>query len=162
MTHPSEKGAGGGNGPRSLSERDAAAIDVRMPSDVRLIEHVIGLVRQQCQAHDCAVRHCSLNIPVALAEALSNAILRGNREDPRKYVTVRSRVAPDRVVLEVADEGAGFDLERSVSDPTRPENLLREDGRGLYLITRLMDRVERFTADGNVVRMTLNRNPRAP
>jgi anti-sigma regulatory factor (Ser/Thr protein kinase) len=43
-------------------------------------------------------------------------------------------------------------------DPTDAEHLEREDGRGLFLMSRLMDRVERFTQGGNVVRMTLRRN----
>jgi serine/threonine-protein kinase RsbW len=60
-------------------------------------------------------------------------------------------------VLEVADQGVGFDLDACTRDPTRPENLNREDGRGLFLMRSLMDRVERFTDGGNVVRLTLYR-----
>ena len=59
------------------------------------------------------------------------------------------------MVLEVADQGAGFDLEACTSDPTRPENLDREDGRGLFLMRSLMDRVERYSDGGNVVRLTV-------
>ena len=44
-----------------------------------------------------------------------------------------------------------------LNDPTEPENLEREDGRGLFLMRKLMDRVERFSNQGNVVRMTLKR-----
>ena len=43
------------------------------------------------------------------------------------------------------------------ADPTTPANLQREDGRGLFLMRHLMDRVERFTDGGNVVRLVLNR-----
>jgi anti-sigma regulatory factor (Ser/Thr protein kinase) len=59
----------------------------------------------------------------------------------------------------VEDEGAGFDLEACTEDPTTAENLLREDGRGLFLMQRLMDRVERYHNGRrrNVVRLTLNR-----
>ena len=42
-------------------------------------------------------------------------------------------------------------------DATDPENLEREDGRGLFLMRQLMHRVERFDDGGNVVRLTLNR-----
>jgi serine/threonine-protein kinase RsbW len=59
--------------------------------------------------------------------------------------------------MEVRDEGSGFDLEACTEDPTTPENLLREDGRGLFLMRRLMDQVERFSDDGNVVRLILHR-----
>jgi serine/threonine-protein kinase RsbW len=94
---------------------------------------------------------------VALTEALSNAILRGNRDDHDKHVRVRAQVDHDSLVMEVADEGEGFDLEDCTIDPTTGDNVTREDGRGLFLMRRLMDRVERFTDHGNVVRLTLRR-----
>ena len=55
------------------------------------------------------------------------------------------------------DEGAGFDLDECIIDPTSPDQLEREDGRGLFLMTRLVDRVEQFSDGGNVVRLTLHR-----
>ena len=100
-----------------------------------------------------------LNVPVALTEALSTAILRGNRGVRDKHVRVRAVVSDHAFVLEVADEGSGFDLEACTLDPTTPGNLEREDGRGLFLMRSLMDRVERYEADArNVVRLTLNRS----
>jgi serine/threonine-protein kinase RsbW len=99
-----------------------------------------------------------LNLAVALTEALSNAILRGNGDDPTKHVHVTARVDNVRLVLEVLDEGRGFDLDQCTLDPTTPDNVDREDGRGLFLMRQLMDRVERFDdARGNIVRLTLNR-----
>lgn len=133
------------------------ALEVEIPSDVRYIERVVELVRSQCAGMSFAARHCALNVPVALSEALSNAILYGNRENPDKHVRVRARLDELRLVLEVTDEGIGFDLDRSTRDPTAAENLEREDGRGLFLMKALMDRVERFDNHGNVVRLTLNR-----
>src|SRR5918999_1169034 len=94
----------------------------------------------------------------ATFQALSNAILYGNRERRDRHVHVRAEVDRERLVVEVSDEGAGFDLETAEIDPTSPENLLREDGRGLFLMRRLMDSVERFDARGNVIRMTLRRS----
>jgi serine/threonine-protein kinase RsbW len=61
------------------------------------------------------------------------------------------------LVVEVEDDGHGFDLEACTLDPTTEDNLDREDGRGLFLMRRLMDRVEQFRARGNVVRLTLRR-----
>jgi serine/threonine-protein kinase RsbW len=133
-------------------------VEVDIPSDVNLIERVVELVRRECEEMDFARRQVMLNVPVALTEALSNAILRGNRDDPAKHVHVRALVDPERLVLEVVDEGPGFDLDHAVTDPTAPENLDREDGRGLYLMRKLMDRVERIEVPhGSLVRMTLHR-----
>jgi serine/threonine-protein kinase RsbW len=134
------------------------ALELRIPSDVRYIERVVEMVTRQCAELEYHPRQLALNVPVALTEALSNAILRGNREMPSRSVRVRAEVDRERLVLEVADEGTGFDLEACLVDPTSPENLTREDGRGLFLMKRLMDRIERFDNHGNVVRMTLRRH----
>jgi serine/threonine-protein kinase RsbW len=137
---------------------EVRVVEVDIPSDVRLIERVVELVRRECQELDYAHRQIMLNVPVALTEALSNAILRGNHDDPAKHVHVRAEVDHVRLVVEVADEGEGFDLDASLIDPTTPGNVDREDGRGLFLMRKLMDRVERIeAAHGSVVRMTLRR-----
>lgn len=133
------------------------AIDVDIPSDVQYIDNIVRLVRRQCEDERFSPRLCSLNVPVALTEALSNAILRGNHEDPNKHVRVKVAFSDAEMILEIADEGAGFDFEHLVIDPTTPENLLREDGRGLFLMRRLMTRVEQFFDRGNVIRLTLLR-----
>ncbi|HEX5074496.1 MAG TPA: ATP-binding protein [Gemmatimonadaceae bacterium] len=135
------------------------AFDRLIPSDVREIEPIVEEVTRECRELALSARQCALNVPVALTEALSNAILRGNRGIRDKHVRVRAVVSDSALVLEVADEGAGFDLDACTVDPTRPESLEREDGRGLFLMRALMDRVERYEADErNVVRLTLHRS----
>ncbi len=133
-------------------------VELDIPNDVRYIENVVELVRRECIELAYGQRQLMLNVPVALTEALSNAILRGNGDDPAKHVHVRAEVDSERLVVEVADEGEGFDLDASVVDPTTPGNIDREDGRGLFLMRKLMDRVERIEVPhGSVVRLTLNR-----
>ena len=134
------------------------ALDLRIPSDIGQIEKVVETVAETCRALQLPSRHCSLNIPVALSEALSNAILRGNREDLSKSVRLRTLVADNALIFEVWDEGPGFDLLASTHDPTELSNLYREDGRGLFLMQKLMDRVEQYRDHGNVVRLTLHRS----
>lgn len=151
MTHGSD--AGDGSLPLDTMR---LAIELEIPSDIKYIEQVVELVTRQCEQLCFTARHCALNVPVALTEALSNAILRGNNEDREKHVRVRARLDYTSLVLEVADEGEGFDLDDCTIDPTG-ENIDREDGRGLFLMRRLMDRVERFSDHGNVVRLTLRR-----
>jgi serine/threonine-protein kinase RsbW len=133
------------------------AFDVEIPSDVKYIEGVIELATRKCRELSIPPRKCSLNVRVALAEAISNAILRGNGEAAQKHVRVRAVASDKAVVFDVTDEGEGFDIDADRPDPTAPENLMLEDGRGLFLMQRLMDRVERFQSHGNVVRLTLNR-----
>jgi serine/threonine-protein kinase RsbW len=133
------------------------AFDLEIPSDVEYIEGVVELARQRCRELKLSPTKCSLNIPVALSEALSNAILRGNGAGSAKHVRVRAIISDEDLVFEVVDEGPGFNLDECEQDCTTPENLTREEGRGLFLMRRLMDRVESFRNNGNVVRLTLHR-----
>jgi len=135
------------------------AFDRLIPSDVREIEPIVEQVTRECRGLALSARQCALNVPVALTEALSNAILRGNGGMRDKHVRVRAMVSDSTLVLEVADEGSGFDLDACTVDPAMPGSLEREDGRGLFLMRSLMDRVERYEDDTrNVVRLTLNRS----
>ena len=132
------------------------AFDVEIPSDVKYIEGVIELATRQCRELQLPPKKCSLNVPVALSEALSNAIIRGNANGKGKHVRVRALVSDDAIVFDVADEGPDFDMEKLRVEPTA-ENVMREDGRGLFLMYRLMDRVEHIRNRGNVIRLTLRR-----
>jgi serine/threonine-protein kinase RsbW len=86
---------------------------------------------------------------LALEEALVNAIKHGNQSDPTKRVRVGYQVTAEGVLVEVEDEGAGFDA-RQVPDPCAPENLERPGGRGLLLMRSYMTWV-RFNPCGNCV-----------
>jgi serine/threonine-protein kinase RsbW len=92
------------------------------------------------------------DIEIALREALNNAVIHGNHEDPRKQVHVSCRCqAEEEVSIVVKDEGQGFDT-NAVQDPTAPGAIESSHGRGIYLMTALMDEV-RFEQSGTVVRM---------
>jgi serine/threonine-protein kinase RsbW len=140
-----------------LQDELRLSLEVEIPSDVRYIERVVDIVRHQCATLEIGAHYCSLNVPVALSEALANAIISGNKQDPRKHVTVRASDNRAQLVLEERDEGTGYDIDRCTVDVTDTENLEREDGRGLLLMRLLMHRVDRYVDGGNVVRLTLNR-----
>jgi serine/threonine-protein kinase RsbW len=96
------------------------------------------------------------DISLALSEALANAVLHGNREDPDKKVHICAACeAPDRFMLAVTDEGQGFDP-AATGDSTAPGNLLLNHGRGLLLIRHLMDETE-FRLGGRQVVMRKRR-----
>ena len=92
-------------------------------------------------------------VRLALEEAVANAVKHGHQGDPAKRVRVCYQVRPDRVLVEVEDQGAGFDPRR-VPDPRDPENLDKPSGRGLLLM-RSYTTWLRFNARGN--RVTLCR-----
>lgn len=132
-------------------------VDVKIPSDVDQIERVVSLVTDACRDLRLPKRKYTLNVPVALSEALSNAIIRGNHEDPSKQVHLRATVSDAALILDVSDEGAGFDMQRMAHDATAAEHLEREEGRGIFLMQQLMDRVEQINGSGHRLRLTLNR-----
>jgi serine/threonine-protein kinase RsbW len=91
------------------------------------------------------------DIHVGFEEALRNAMIHGNKSDPGKKVMVETAINEKKVIIYVEDEGEGFNPE-SLPDPTHDENLLKEGGRGVYLINHLMDEV-RYENGGKKVIM---------
>ncbi|MBS1561415.1 MAG: ATP-binding protein [Bacteroidetes bacterium] len=91
------------------------------------------------------------NMLVALTEAVNNAIIHGNGADPTKMVELQVQTSSSEVIFLVNDSGAGFDPE-DVPDPRQPDMLLRDGGRGVFLIRHLADVVEFFpTTSGTTV-----------
>jgi serine/threonine-protein kinase RsbW len=96
-------------------------------------------------------------ILLPLSEAVSNAIIHGNDQDPNKKVTVEAQCSGSTLEISVSDEGPGFDP-LSLPEPLKEENLLNKSGRGVYLIKQYADEVifskggakitMRFTLDG--------------
>ncbi len=79
-------------------------------------------------------------ISMAVREATVNAVLHGNQYDPQKRVTVSFETSPDTLAVSVRDEGKGLNP-GIIPDPLAPENLLKESGRGIFLIRAFMDEV---------------------
>jgi serine/threonine-protein kinase RsbW len=88
-------------------------------------------------------------IRLALEEALVNAVKHGNRGDSSKTVHVRYQISPQQFMIEIQDEGRGFDPE-AVPDPLNPENLERPGGRGVFLMRHYMSWVH-YNEAGNCV-----------
>lgn len=133
-------------------------------SDVLAIESVVEGVVGLCVSCGFSAKQCRFNIPIALTEALANAIMRGNGSDVSRSVRVRSSVHVTRdgatLSVDVTDEGEGFDLEHAGCTPDAPDWFDREDGRGVFLMRQLMDRVESAQPTGlpgNTVRLVLHR-----
>jgi len=94
-------------------------------------------------------------LTLSVAEATANAIVHGNKLDPNKIVLVKMIVEDDKVTVIIKDEGSGFDLD-SIPDPTTPENLLKDSGRGIHIMkTFLHDLQYNFTEDGTEVILVL-------
>ncbi len=88
-------------------------------------------------------------IRLATEEALVNAIRHGNREDPAKTVHVRYFLSVQQFMIEIQDEGNGFDPD-GIPDPLAPDNLERPGGRGVFLMRHYMSWVQ-YNETGNCV-----------
>ena len=122
-----------------------------IPSTLEALDEVIDMLLILAREMKCSSLELE-EVELALREALANAVVHGNRQDPDKKVAVRAFCQPDRgMLLVVEDEGSGFDPSK-VPNPTRAESLLETHGRGLYLMQRLMDRV-RISRKGTRITM---------
>jgi anti-sigma regulatory factor (Ser/Thr protein kinase) len=101
-----------------------------------------------------------VSVSVALLEVATNAFLHGNKGDLSKLVRVRYLVAPNEILLEVEDEGGGFDPAR-VPDSLAGENKRRPVGRGLF-VTRACTSWVSFNARGNRVTLCRRRSTPGP
>jgi serine/threonine-protein kinase RsbW len=96
------------------------------------------------------------NVLIAVTEAVNNAIIHGNKLNPQKKVTITLIVSQNDITVEVLDQGDGFDPE-NVADPREAENLLKENGRGVFLIKQLTTTSEISSGIGGTkVKMTFD------
>ena len=132
---------------------------LELPNDLRQIEHAVEYVMERCAACQTHGRKLRLNFRVSLTEALSNAMLYGNRKDPHKRVRVEIILGDVELIARITDEGPGFDP-GDIPDPTSPDNLEKSGGRGLFLMRELMDEVH-YNERGNQVTLVLRLGPDA-
>lgn len=124
-----------------------------IPSDVSEIGGIVDAVLERCSRCPADPRKLRLNLRVGLTEALANAVVRGNGRDPAKRVRVEVHLGDVGIIARVTDEGRGFNPD-DVPDPTDAERLDAPNGRGLFLMRRLLDEVS-FNERGNSVTLKL-------
>lgn len=95
------------------------------------------------------------NLMLLLSEAVTNAIVHGNKLNPSKKVDVELKIDPDKVISIVHDQGDGFD-HNSTRNPLTEENLLKAGGRGIFLIKEMAESVKFFDG-GRKIQFTVNR-----
>ena len=124
-----------------------------IPNDLSSIEEAVDHVLQRCTVCGQHPRRVRLNLRVGLTEALANAMLYGNDRDPSKRVRMEVAFQESAITARITDEGSGFDPV-CVPDPTRPANVTKACGRGIFLMRQLLDEVH-FNDQGNSVTLVL-------
>jgi len=117
------------------AERLALTLD----STLRNVDLAERLIRRFCKKVGCNERQEN-EIGVAVRESVANAVLHGNGSDAAKKVVLAVELRNSHLAISVQDEGKGFDPD-SLPDPIDPRNLLREGGRGFFLVKASMDEV---------------------
>lgn len=135
------------------SPREPPAAALELVADVGAIENAVEQIVRRCAPVCTDSRRLYFNFRVGLTEAIANAVLYGNGQDPAKKVRVELRFDDAGIRVRVTDEGRGFDP-AAVPDPTLPENVSKPEGRGIFLMRALMDDV-RFNKSGNSVTLLL-------
>ncbi len=123
---------------------------IELQSDPRNIRQIEQLVQLIAKKHRLS-KDLYANLLITLTEAVNNAMIHGNRRDRSKKVKISFKKLKDSLAVVVSDQGRGFDY-RSIPDPTKPENLTKIGGRGVFLIHQLSDRV-RYQNGGSTVEM---------
>ncbi|MGQ9631797.1 MAG: response regulator [bacterium] len=96
-----------------------------------------------------------LSLPLVLEEALLNAVIHGNKRDPKKNVYINCNVTSQNLEIVIRDEGEGFNP-KEVADPTKSDNILKGTGRGIFIMRSYMDEVS-YNEKGNELRMVKRR-----
>lgn len=120
-------------------------------SSVSIVESMIDRVCGSLGVHEDAYG----NILIAVTEAVNNAVIHGNCFQSGLDVDVEVLNVDDRLCFTVKDHGKGFDF-TNLPDPTSPENIEKENGRGIFLIRNLADDLI-FDDGGRVVNIYFNR-----
>lgn len=122
-------------------------------SEIKNINIVEKLVDDLSNEHDL---HSDIygKLLLAVVEGVNNAIVHGNKLDKDKIVKVEYLVDDEKVEFTIYDQGTGFDY-TNIPDPTKPENLEKTHGRGIFLMHHLADDIE-FENEGSIVKMTFN------
>jgi len=136
---------------RKRSRSSILEIDSWMPSKIQAISPLVDRLMRLIKGSKC-VSGREFDVELALREALGNAVVHGNQENPEKKVHIRCRCGPgNELSIIVTDQGKGFDFGKVVgngltSDPAAAH------GHGIQLMKAYMDDVH-FARGGSEVHM---------
>lgn len=134
--------------------KDFTLIDrIRISSELKNITEVEKLIDKICDLKGINEEVYG-NILIAVTEAVNNAVIHGNCFHKELSVTISVVESPERICFIIEDEGKGFDF-LNLPDPTAPENIEKENGRGIFLIQNLSDELV-FENGGKTVNIFFN------
>jgi len=116
--------------------------------NINLVERLIDDLSDEYNLQDDIYGKLLLSV----VEAVNNAIVHGNKMDFDKDVVLEYSIDDTKIDFIITDKGDGFDF-NNIPDPTKPENIEKTHGRGIFLMNHLADEIE-FTKNGSVVKLS--------
>jgi len=118
--------------------------------NINLVERLIDDISAKYQLHSDVYGKLLL----AVVEGVNNAIVHGNKLESDKDVVLQYEVTDTNIQFIISDSGPGFNYQ-NLPDPTKPENIEKTHGRGIFLMNHLADEIE-FNDKGNEVKINFN------
>lgn len=135
-----------------LNERSYSIEINSDPQNLITVEEFVSLLSTEANLNPDRLA----GLLIAVTEATTNAIIHANKKDPEKIVTISAIIDDDYLTITVKDQGTGFDPEK-IPDPTAPENLMKDSGRGLYLMRVYAEELKyNLTPDGTETILKIN------
>ena len=126
-----------------------------IPSDPELLPELDSYLIDIAQKVGMNEDHFN-NLSLSFSEAASNSIVHGNKLNPDKKVFITIKVTDSQMIIIIKDEGEGFKL-NEVPDPTKPENILKDSGRGIHIMRSFLEDLSyNFTPTGTETILTLS------
>jgi len=127
--------------------------ELRLPSRIEAVSEAAAAVSEFLNRLGID-EGVAFGVDMAVREAVTNAVLHGNKLNEAKVIDLKLRNSPEAFEIIVHDQGQGFNP-KDIPDPTKEENILKTSGRGIFFMRNFMDTVE-WLADpkgGTTVRM---------
>jgi serine/threonine-protein kinase RsbW len=131
--------------------------ELRLPSRIEAVSEAAAAVAEFMNRLGVD-EGVAFGVDMAVREAVTNAVLHGNKLDEAKIIDLKLRNLPEAFEIIVHDQGQGFNP-NDIPDPTQEENILKTSGRGIFFMRNFMDLVD-WSADpkgGTIVRMMKKR-----
>ena len=117
-----------------------ATTELTLPSRIEAVNEAAAALARTLSDLE-ADEQIAFGLDMAIREAVTNAVMHGNKQDEAKEVRVNIKSSPEAIEISVHDEGQGFNP-TEVPDPTAAENIMKTSGRGIFFMRNFVDEVE--------------------
>ena len=127
---------------------------IKIPANLKYLTDVDDFIEgflRDCGAEESVVA----DIAISVSELVNNAVANGSRYSPDQPIIVTIDKTNGAVTITVSDQGTGFNPDE-IADPLADENLLKEAGRGIFIVRSLMDAVD-INASGQGTMVTITK-----